>query len=107
MIRPEAAKIDELRSRLTGTVILTGDEAYDSARTICAQIGLLPISPDREHPRAPWFPHQADGVLDISDAVAIFGFPLQAPASCIMPSHDSALLPRPPRVPVGILTPGR
>ena len=34
MIGLEAAKLDELRSRLTGTVILPGDDAYDSARTI-------------------------------------------------------------------------
>jgi hypothetical protein len=34
MIRLSAVKIDKLRSRLTGTVILPGDDAYDSARTI-------------------------------------------------------------------------
>jgi len=34
MIRLWAVKIDKLRSRLTGTVILPGDDAYDSARTI-------------------------------------------------------------------------
>ena len=34
MIRFDAAKLEELRSRLTGTLILPGDDEYDRARTI-------------------------------------------------------------------------
>ena len=34
MIRLDAEKIDELRNRLTGKIILPGDEAYDDARTV-------------------------------------------------------------------------